>query len=64
VLGIRIRNGMFLSLPDPDPSVKCTDPDLAPDPSLFLTHVLNRAVIMPANNILTQNYSKKLNFLG
>ncbi len=42
VLGIRIRNciwirriRMFLGLPDPDPLFRVTDPDLAPDPSLF-----------------------------
>jgi hypothetical protein len=35
VLGIRIRFRMFLGLPDPDPFVRGTDPDPAPDPSLF-----------------------------
>jgi len=38
VLGIRIRIHMLLGLPDPDPSVRSTDPDL--DPS-FLIKVLS-----------------------
>jgi hypothetical protein len=36
VMGIRIRRiRMFLGLPDQDPFVTGTDPDLAPDPSHF-----------------------------
>jgi hypothetical protein len=33
VLRIRIRK--FLGLPDPDPLVRCTDPDPAPEPSII-----------------------------
>ncbi len=36
VLGIRIRRiRMFLGRQDPDPLVKGTDPEQAPDPSVF-----------------------------
>ncbi len=40
MLGIRIR--MFLGLQDPDP-VRGTDPDAAPDPSLFLKQKQSKA---------------------
>ncbi len=38
VLWIRIRIHMFLGLPDPDPLVRCMDPDPAsdPDPSVIM----------------------------
>jgi hypothetical protein len=52
MLGIRIR--MFLGLPDPNPLVRGMDP--APDLSLFLIQVFSGL-------ILTQNFSKQLNFL-
>jgi hypothetical protein len=46
-LGIRIR--MFLGLPDldPDPLVRGTDPDPAPNPCLF-SKLCERTEIMPA----------------
>ncbi len=57
VLGIRIR--IFLGLQDPDPLVRGTDPD----PSLLLIKVLSGLKYCLQNKILTQNFSKKLNFL-
>jgi hypothetical protein len=35
---LRIRIHMFLGLPDPDPLVRCMDPDpaLDPDPSIIM----------------------------
>jgi hypothetical protein len=60
VLGIRIRNRirMFLGLPDldPDPLVRGTDP------SFFTLKVLSGLKSCLQNKILTQDFSKKLNF--
>jgi hypothetical protein len=52
---------MFLGLqvPDPDPLVGGKDPDPYP----YLSHKgVEQTEIMLANRILTQNFSKKLNF--
>jgi hypothetical protein len=55
---------MFLGLPDPepDPLVKGMDPAPDPAPSLILIKVLNVLKDSLLNKILTQNFSKKLNF--
>jgi hypothetical protein len=51
---------MFLGLPDPDPLIRGMDQ--APDPFPFLIKVLSGLKQCLENKILTQNFSKKLNF--
>jgi hypothetical protein len=53
----RIRTRMFLGLPapDPDPLVRGTNPDPAPDPSLFLINVLSGLQNKILIHILTKN---------
>ncbi len=55
VLGIQIR--MFLGIEDPGPDqlARGTDPNPAPDPSLFWYNVCK-------NRILIKKFSKKFNF--
>jgi hypothetical protein len=61
VLGIRNWIRMFLGLPDPDPLVRGTVLNLAPDPS---HKCVERTEILPTNKILTKNFRKfKFNFL-
>jgi hypothetical protein len=50
---------MFLGLPDPDSLVRGADPDVAPDPSLFLINVLSG--LMPDKIEFQQkNFAKNL----
>ncbi len=63
MLVIRIRLFMGLLDPDRDPLVRGTDPAPAPDPYLFLINVLSGLKLCLQNEILTQNFSTKLNFL-
>jgi hypothetical protein len=64
VIGIRIR--MFLGLPDPDPLVIGTDPDLTP--ALYGTFpfshkCVERTEIMLAKENFNTKYQQKIKFL-
>ncbi len=56
IISARIR--MFLGLPDLDPLVRGTDPDLS-----FCHKSVKRTEIMLANKNLSQNFRKKITFL-
>jgi hypothetical protein len=58
VLGIRMIR-RFLGFPDPDLLIRGMDPD--PHPSLFSSRCGAYEIILK-NKILTQNFSKKINF--
>jgi hypothetical protein len=65
VLGIRIqirRIRVFLGLPDPYPSVRGTDPDPAPDPSLSHKGLERTKTMLAKLNFLHKIFAKNIFF--
>jgi hypothetical protein len=68
MLGIRIRRSpIFLGLPDPDPDplVRGTDPDLAPDPSrIERTESVALKLLLSGDDLLKHSTSGSVSRLG